>query len=76
MKKLILKIGPIDVILIETYKLTPAEARVTEVLTMYPEPNSTANALNLAFSTVRTHLKHIYRKTNINSKLMLLRETS
>ena len=74
MKKLILKIGPIDVILIETYKLTPAEARVTKMLLKYPELNSTANALNLAISTVRTHLKHIYRKTSINSKLMLLRE--
>ena len=44
------------------------------MLMKYPELNSTANALNLAISTVRTHLKHIYRKTNTNSKLMLLRE--
>ena len=40
----------------------------------YPELSTIANALNLALSTVRTHLKHIYRKTNTNSKLMLLRE--
>jgi len=58
----------------QTYKLTPAEARVTKMLIKYPELNSTANALNLAISTVRPHLKHIYRKTNTNSKLMLLRE--
>ncbi len=64
----------LDNILIKTYKLTPAEARVTKMLMKYPELNSTANALNLALSTVRTHLKHIYRKTNTNSKLMLLRE--
>lgn len=64
----------IENILVETYKLTPAEARVVNMLIKYPELNSTANALNLALSTVRTHLKHIYRKTNTNSKLMLLRE--
>jgi len=69
-----IKDSTLDDILIETYKLTPAEARVTKVLMKYPELNSTANALNLALSTVRTHLKHIYRKTNTNSKLMLLRE--
>ena len=69
-----IKDSTLDDILIKTYKLTPAEARVTKVLIKYPELNSTANALNLALSTVRTHLKHIYRKTNTNSKLMLLRE--
>lgn len=60
--------------LAKTYKLTPAEIRIIIKLIQYPELNSTANALNLALSTVRTHLKHIYRKTNTNSKLMLLRE--
>jgi len=69
-----IKDSTLDDILIKTYKLTPAEARVAKVLMKYPELNSTANALNLALSTVRTHLKHIYRKTNTNSKLMLLRE--
>ena len=69
-----LKDSSVENILQKTYKLTPAEARVTMMLMKYPELNSTANALNLALSTVRTHLKHIYRKTNTNSKLMLLRE--
>ena len=64
----------VENILKKTYKLTPAEVKVTKMLMKYPELNSTANALNLALSTVRTHLKHIYRKTNTNSKLMLLRE--
>ncbi|MFB3089774.1 MAG: response regulator [Gammaproteobacteria bacterium] len=64
----------IGIILEKTYKLTPAEARVVNMLLKYPELNSTANALNICLSTVRTHLKHIYRKTNTNSKLMLLRE--
>lgn len=58
----------------ETYRLTPAEVRVVKMLLEYPELKSTANALNICLSTVRTHLKHIYRKTNTNSKLMLLRE--
>ncbi len=64
----------IENILEKTYELTPAEIRVTKMLIKYPELSSTANALNIALSTVRTHLKHIYRKTNTNSKLMLLRE--
>ncbi len=64
----------LEKILARTYKLTPAEIRVVIKLIKYPELNSAANALNLALSTVRTHLKHIYQKTNTNSKLMLLRE--
>ena len=74
MAKTDIKDSTLDNILIKAYKLTPAEARVTKMLMKYPELNSTANALNLAISTVSTHLKHIYRKTNTNSKLMLLRE--
>ena len=61
-------------VLEKTYKLTPAEIRIVLKLIRYPELKSTANALNICLSTVRTHLKHIYRKTNTNSKLMLLRE--
>jgi DNA-binding NarL/FixJ family response regulator len=64
----------LEKVLARTYKLTPAEIKIVIKLIQYPELNSTANALNLALSTVRTHLKHIYRKTNTNSKLMLLRE--
>ncbi len=66
----------IQKILEETYRLTPAEARIVTMLMEYPELKSTANVLNICISTVRTHLKHIYRKTNTNSKLMLLREVS
>ena len=69
-----LKGSTIEYILQKTYKLTPAEAKVTRMLMKYPELSTIANALNLALSTVRTHLKHIYRKNNTNSKLMLLRE--
>ena len=64
----------IERVLEKTYKLTPAEIRIVIKLIKYPELKSTANALNICLSTVRTHLKHIYRKTNTNSKLMLLRE--
>ena len=70
----ILKDPSIERMLEKTYKLTPAEIRIVIKLIQYPELKSTANALNICLSTVRTHLKHIYRKTNTNSKLMLLRE--
>jgi len=69
-----LKGTSIENILGLTYRLTPAEIKIVLMLMEYPDLKSTANALNLALSTVRTHLKHIYRKTNTNSKLMLLRE--
>lgn len=69
-----IKASSIENILENTYRLTPAEARVAKLLIQYPDLKSTANALNICLSTVRTHLKHIYRKTNTNSKLMLLRE--
>jgi len=69
-----LKDTSIERMLEKTYKLTPAEIRIVIKLIQYPELKSTANALNICLSTVRTHLKHIYRKTNTNSKLMLLRE--
>jgi len=69
-----LKDTSIERMLKKTYKLTPAEIRIVIKLIQYPELKSTANALNICLSTVRTHLKHIYRKTNTNSKLMLLRE--
>ncbi len=69
-----LKDTSIERMLKKTYKLTPAEIRIVIKLIKYPELKSTANALNICLSTVRTHLKHIYRKTNTNSKLMLLRE--
>ena len=69
-----LKGTSIENILGLTYRLTPAEIKIVVMLIEYPDLKSTASALNLALSTVRTHLKHIYRKTNTNSKLMLLRE--
>lgn len=58
----------------DVYQLTPAEIRVTQKLIKYPELHSIANVLNICISTVRTHLKHIYSKTNTNSQAMLIRE--
>lgn len=57
-----------------TYRLTPAESRVTIMLMQCPQPSYAAEALNISIATVRTHLKHIYQKTNTNSKAMLIRE--
>lgn len=61
-------------VLREVYRLTPAESRVTMMICRYPELTTVACALNIKVSTLRTHLKHIYRKTNTNSKAMLIRE--
>jgi DNA-binding NarL/FixJ family response regulator len=59
-------------ILIKIYSLTPAEARVVAKLVDNPSPTATAQALGISISTVRTHLKRVYRKTNTNRQSALL----
>ena len=59
-------------ILIKIYSLTPAEARVVAKLVDNPNPAATAQALGICISTVRTHLKRVYRKTKTNRQSALL----
>lgn len=54
------------------YNLTPAEARLTVKLLEYPQLKIVAEMLNIKLSTVRTHLKRIYKKTNTNSLPILI----
>ena len=53
-------------VLLQVYNLTPAESRVVSKLLDNPDVKSAAEALHISISTVRTHLKHIYRKTDTN----------
>ncbi len=54
------------------YNLTPAEARLAVKLLEYPQLKIVAEMLNIKLSTVRTHLKRIYKKTNTNSLPILI----
>lgn len=61
----------LEEVLNQVYDLTPAESRVVSKLMDNPDVESTAKALHISVSTVRTHLKHIYRKTETNRQSAL-----
>jgi DNA-binding NarL/FixJ family response regulator len=58
-------------VLNQVYNLTPAESRVVSKLLDNPDVEAAADALHISISTVRTHLKHIYRKTDTNRQSSL-----
>ncbi len=58
-------------VLYQVYNLTPAESRVVSKLLDNPDVALTAKSLHISMSTVRTHLKHIYRKTGTNRQSSL-----
>lgn len=58
-------------VLHQVYNLTPAESRVVSRLLDNPDVEAAAEALHISISTVRTHLKHIYRKTDTNRQTSL-----
>jgi len=62
----------VEDVLENLYDLTPAEARVAAKLVEFPELKNAADDLNISTSTVRTHLKRIFRKTNTNRQSLLI----
>jgi len=62
----------IEEILMNIYKLTPTEARMVTELMEYPQLRNAAKDLNISMLTAKTHLKHIYRKTNTNRLSIML----
>jgi len=61
----------LEEILHQVYDLTPAESRVVSQLLDNPDIESSAETLHISVSTIRTHLKHIYRKTKTNRQSAL-----
>ncbi|CZT36073.1 helix-turn-helix transcriptional regulator [Rhizobium sp. 9140] len=55
------------------FDLTPAEARVAEAIVAGREEPRALQALGMGSETVRTHVKSIFRKTGLNSRLDLVR---
>ncbi len=58
-------------VLYQVYELTPAESRVVSRLLDKPDVEDVAKDLHVSVSTIRTHLKHIYRKTDTNRQSAL-----
>ena len=59
-------------LLMSIYGLSRSEAKVTAKLVEYPDIKYVADSLNISVSTARTHLKHIYSKTNTNRQSVLI----
>ena len=59
-------------VLREVYGLTPAQARVARSLFAGRSVEETAGALDLSLNTVRTHLKQIFTKCEVNSQAELM----
>ena len=60
-------------LLAELFKLTDAEERVARQIAAGQSPNEIARALSLSLPTVRTHLSHIYQKTETTMQPRLTR---
>jgi DNA-binding CsgD family transcriptional regulator len=59
-------------VLRQVYGLTPAQAAVASSLFSGRSVEETANELDLSLNTVRTHLKQIFTKCEVNSQAELL----
>ena len=55
------------------FGLTPTEARIAQHLTSGDTPTQTAESLNIAISTARTHIDSIFRKTEVSRQTDLVR---
>jgi DNA-binding CsgD family transcriptional regulator len=59
--------------LTDTFHLTRREADVADLLASGSDPACIARTLGISLDTVRTHLKHVYRKTNTHSQCDVVR---
>lgn len=54
--------------------LTPREQEILEELSTGASAAAVADKLSIAFDTVRTHIKNIYKKFGVHSRVQLLRK--
>ena len=64
---------PASLWLTDAFHLTPREADVADLLARGSDPACIARTLGISLDTVRTHLKHVYRKTNTHSQCDVVR---
>ncbi len=54
------------------YNMTPRELQVAILICRGFSNDEVANALKMKHGTVKTHLRNIYRRTRVKSKILLL----
>jgi len=59
--------------LADAFRLTRREVDVADLLVRGADPALIARTLGISLDTVRTHLKHVYRKTNTHSQCDVVR---
>jgi len=59
--------------LTDAFHLTRREVDVADLLARGSDPACIARTLGISLDTVRTHLKHVYRKTNTHSQCDVVR---
>jgi DNA-binding CsgD family transcriptional regulator len=64
---------PASLWLTDAFHLTRREADVADLLASGSDPACIARTLGISLDTVRTHLKHVYRKTNTHSQCDVVR---
>ncbi len=64
---------PASLWLTDAFHLTRREADVAGLLASGSDPACIARTLGISLDTVRTHLKHVYRKTNTHSQCDVVR---
>ncbi|MCO5399353.1 helix-turn-helix transcriptional regulator [Ralstonia soli] len=64
---------PVGFRLTDTFHLTRRETDVADLLARGADPACIARTLGISLDTVRTHLKHVYRKTNTHSQCDVVR---
>lgn len=64
---------PASLWLTDAFHLTRREADVADLLAGGSDPACIARTLGISLDTVRTHLKHVYRKTNTHSQCDVVR---
>ena len=64
---------PASLWLSDAFHLTRREADVADLLASGSDPACIARTLGISLDTVRTHLKHVYRKTNTHSQCDVVR---
>lgn len=65
-------IAPSDRVLVELFDMTATEARITSLLTDGLDINEVCKELKVTCNTVRTHLKHIFSKTDTHRQSELI----
>lgn len=62
-----------ETVLIQLYGLTPAEGHIAAILANGMSINEASAILNITHNTARTHLKHIFSKTDTNRQSDLVK---